>query len=401
VVLAVFEPPYMYHLTSMLWTALLSEAVSDFYHHLHQTFTINFNTLYSENTHANAFVSGGNPSLASLWLDKAAGPYNFLHSGFGFGAAIAPLIAEPFLVDDLDESALNVTQPQSNVTVVTPAVELSRIEFPYGIVGVICYVTAACFFLFYVFRSRTPRLLVPRQQKDGHRAAIFDPKTCAGGDRTFGGQMFVLIFLYYMLLVGGERAYGKFVYSYARESDLAFTRREAAWLNTMYWISFTLARVVAYIAARWVPIHVLLFIQVTGTAISAILLNAFHSNYVMFWLTSFTLGFFKAPLFPSGLGWINRYLRMTSMLIMVVNIGSSTGGMLIQWLTGYLFEYYGPRSFLYTVLAYSLLLFAMFAVMHVVGRRHGERFQDGDERGTSEELAAGEDETREMRGKHV
>jgi FHS family Na+ dependent glucose MFS transporter 1 len=123
---------------------------------------------------------------------------------------------------------------------------------------------------------------------------------------------------------------------------------------------------------------------VTGTAISAILLNAFHSNYVMFWITSFTLGFFKAPLFPSGLGWINRYLKMTSMLIMVVNIGSSTGGMLIQWLTGYLFEYYGPRSFLYTVLTYSLLLFAMFSLMHVVGKRHGERFEEKTTSGGSD-----------------
>ena len=268
----------------------------------------------------------------------------------------------------MNSTLANTTSPETNT-------ELSRIEFPYGIVGAICYFIAICFFLFYIFRRKTPRVLLPKKRQNGPQTAIFDPKSCAGGDRVFGCQMFVLIFVYYLLLVGGERAYGKFVYSYARESSLAFTKTQAAWLNTMYWVSFTLARVVAYIAARWVPIHILLFIQVIGTAISAILLNAFHSHVIMFWITSFTLGFFKAPLFPSGLGWINRYLRMTSMLIMVVNIGSSTGGMLIQWLTGYLFEYYGPRSFLYTVLVYSLLLFCMFALMHVVGKRHGERFE--------------------------
>ena len=194
-----------------------------------------------------------------------------------------------------------------------------------------------------------------------------------------------------MLLVGGERAYGKFVYSYARESDLRFNKKEAAWLNTLYWVSFTLARVVAYIIARWVPIHILLFIQVSGTAASAVLLNIFHSNTIGFWIITFAFGFFKAPLFPSGLGWINRYLNVTSMLIMVVNIGSSTGGMFIQWLTGYLFEYYGPRSFLYTVLTYSLLLFCMFTVMYFVGRRHGERFDRKEkepEEHKEEEMAA-------------
>lgn len=183
--------------------------------------------------------------------------------------------------------------------------------------------------------------------------------------------MLVLIFLYYMAVVGGERAYGKFIFSYSIESSLRFSKDQATLLNNLYWISFTLAR---FIAARWIPIHVLLLVEVSGTLLCAIFLNIFHYSVTAFWILNFAFGFFKSPLFPSCLGWINRYMEIKSMTITIVNIGSATGGMLIQWLTGYLFEYYGPPTFLYIIIGYSASIFLIFIIMHLVGSRHGDRF---------------------------
>ncbi|VEL13096.1 unnamed protein product [Protopolystoma xenopodis] len=38
----------------------------------------------------------GNPILATLWGKKSAGPFNFMHSGYGLGGALAPLLLTPF-----------------------------------------------------------------------------------------------------------------------------------------------------------------------------------------------------------------------------------------------------------------------------------------------------------------
>jgi hypothetical protein len=42
---------------------------------------------------------------------------------------------------------------------------------------------------------------------------LVDPGTCTNGDRFFGVQVFVLLFLYFFNAVGGERLYGFFVTS--------------------------------------------------------------------------------------------------------------------------------------------------------------------------------------------
>ena len=62
------------------------------------------------------------------------------------------------------------------------------------------------------------------------------------------------------------------------------------------------------------------------------------------------------------------------MTIMCVNIGSSVGGMTMQWLTGYLFQYYGPTSFVHVVAVTSAALCLIVVVMHLVARRRGERY---------------------------
>ena len=326
---------------------------------------------------ANVFsVSGGNPTLAFLWAERAAGPYNLLHSGFGLGAAIGPLISRPFLASDSDASGLNYTNDViSNGT--TNASLASRIEYPYLFVGILCLLVAMVFVGFYVARSGAPTIFIPTQEETVSK--ILSPGRCAGGSNSFGCQMLALIFIYYMVVVGGERTYGKFLFSFSIHSELKFSRVQATWLNSAYWISYTAARLATAAAARWLPIHLLIFGQVFGTLGAAIGLDVFRRNAVAFWLFSSALGFFRSPLFPSGLGWANRYMEVTSMTITCVNVGSSIGGMTMQWLTGFLFEYYGPTSFVHVVAINSVLVCAVFIVMHQVARRHGERYLATDD----------------------
>jgi len=47
-----------------------------------------------------------------------------------------------------------------------------------------------------------------------------------GGQTKFGMKMLALIFIFYMFVVGGERAFGKFVFSYVIESKLQLSKTQ-------------------------------------------------------------------------------------------------------------------------------------------------------------------------------
>ena len=362
---------------------------------------------------ARLVVAGGDPALIVLWADLAAGPLMFLHSGYGVGAAISPFLVTPFLsrnktvTDNSSSSVAEISSQNYTPYLLNPAMDEyimssnhsvnlvpgntsvngsspkyvltpTRIQIPYMIIGVVCFVIALSYLIFQVVK--TPRLfrndLTRSDSKDRTVKKLISPESCTGGNRAFGVQILLLTFFFYLVLISVERAYGKFLYPYARNSKLKFNRSDAALLTGVYWISFTVSRMVAFIVAKWLPVHIMMFIEITGMLACVILLNVFNDNRVAFWVLSTCFGFFKSPLYPTGLGWLNRYMEVTSMVILVVNIGGATGGIFGQWLTGYLFQHYGPQSFLYTILVWTILVAVFFSIMHFIAHRHGDRFSN-------------------------
>jgi hypothetical protein len=278
---------------------------------------------------------------------------------------------------------------------------VSRIEYPYAIVGIMCAI-ASILFVVFSFSSTPPEFTIkPRASASTIAIAAGESSSSMNcrkhflpmitdiasylrsrvrrlvTSRDFYFRLAVqsLMFVFYLFVIGGTRAYGKFVFSYAVESPfLQLSKSSASWLTFVYWISYTVARLVTVLASRIVTIHLLLFVEVSGMLSASVGLTALSRRREAFWAFTALFGFFQSPLFPSCLGWANQYIEITSTTIMIINLGSSIGGMLVQWLTGYAFQYLGPDSFLYIAVFYSAAIFALFVVMHVVARRHGSRF---------------------------
>jgi len=185
-----------------------------------------------------------------------------------------------------------------------------------------------------------------------------------------------LMFVFYMFVIGGSSAFGKFVFSYAVVSpSLRLSKSSATLLTFIYWICYTVARLFVIVATRVVVIQWLLLFEVSGLVLVSVGLLAFSYRLETFWAFTAMFGFFQSPLFPSCLGWANQYIEITSTTIAIINLGSSIGGIITQWLTGYAFQYHGPESFLYITVFYSVAIFLLFIVMHLIGRRRGSRFQ--------------------------
>ena len=85
---------------------------------------------------------------------------------------------------------------------------------------------------------------------------------------------------------------------------------------------------------------------------------------------------------------------MTSLAVSVLFIGSSLGGMLYQWITGFLVQYRGHESLFYVILFHGINVFIVHGIMQFLASRHGDRFLRSNDDTEEREIA-------KSRKKHV
>ena len=320
-----------------------------------------------------------------MWGRKAAAPVHALHFGFGLGAVLAPQIARPFISSKSHSSEiLSNTTTNASLTEDIDKAE-NPIHIPYMISAVYTFTFSVTFLIYFILERKHKNIItLLRKEKRPDPPSwktLLNPGSCAGGDTFFSIRFFILIFIFYFNIVGGERAYGKFIFSYAREGKPGFSVGEATTLNSVFWICFTVGRGVATIMARWCPLHILLFIELGLNILCSICLAIWgYSIHLILWIFSGVLGFVLSPVFPACLAWANLYVVMKGLAVAIVFIGSATGGMVYQWLTGYLFEYHGPEMLMYVMLGYAVFLTCVYVILFCVGRHHGQRFTDANSR---------------------
>ncbi|CAH1781905.1 unnamed protein product [Owenia fusiformis] len=353
----------------------------------------------------------GQALVINMWGESSGPPVHSLHFAFGIGATIVPQIVRPFLSSTPESIDYNTTVtvnstmviptwnstmviPTWNSTMVIPTgnftVNDARIEVPYSIVGIVTIIFSFIFMGYYfVSRKRSnteydldhegqdekSTTLREIDEKSTTLREMFSTEKCTQGHKAFGIQMLFLIFLFSGIAIGGERVYGKFVFSYATDTKMA-TKSEATVIETIFWSSFMVGRGLAIIVAKFCPPKLMLLIEIIANVVVGVVLNIWgNTNITILWVFTGAFGIVNAPVFPSGIAWVNLYLEQTGLVTAMTFVGQSVGGMVFQWLTGYLFEYYGPLSFLYTILGYTIALAAVSIIMGLLTFRRKDRFQ--------------------------
>ena len=336
-----------------------------------------------------------------MWKENSASPLHILHGGFGIGSFIIPLIANPFLAklapDDSNATIGNVSREFSFTT--TPGTttttekrylaDTSKIEYAYAIAGLITIVVSVVFYTYHCLGTKQ-RKSHKKELENGEQIdksndrtlsfkEMFNPATCAGGRFLYGIEIFVLVFLFFMQLTGGERIGGKFIRAFSIDYH-HFTTDDGSYINTVFWIAFACGRVLAFIVAKWIPIRILILIETGGCLASSIALVFLGtSGPLALWVIMPILAVFIAPLFPSGIGWANFHIEVTGIAITVFLLGGSIGGIIYMKLIGFLYDNYGPEMFLYTLLGYGISVFVLAVIMDIVGAQHGSRFSKDDQ----------------------
>ncbi|XP_064594411.1 sodium-dependent glucose transporter 1C-like [Liolophura sinensis] len=175
-----------------------------------------------------------------------------------------------------------------------------------------------------------------------------EPATCADGKRLAGFSVFALFFIYFFQAIGGERIYSKSIRIFALD-NLHFSSSEATYLNSSFWISFSIGRFLGL----WWPY------SDYGRTFFWFGFRYFveHNNEVALWVLMHPMLLFIAPLFPSGVAWSDHYLKMSGIgiTILIAPMGS-IGGAAYIWILGFVYANHGPRSFLYMVAVYCRCL---------------------------------------------
>ncbi|XP_066276935.1 sodium-dependent glucose transporter 1A-like [Branchiostoma lanceolatum] len=305
--------------------------------------------------------AAGSVVCVRLWGAKASAPMHAMHSGYPIGAFIIPLIAIPFLSPDRP-AAVNGTTPAP------PAVEeawrLSQVQWPYVGVSVLQFIIGSVFFY---FQYRELVTYDDRKQEKSPRSfsAFLSPSRFLEGQGRKAVFLLVFLFLFYTMFQFNQNPFTQYMVSYMVETGM-YSKPEASVVYSTFWICYASMRWISIAIAAWVPIHTMLSVEITGLCISGIVLAVWGAtDKTVFWAFTCILGLFSSSVFPGGTAWANRYLDASSIVFAICVVGASVGSTAANYVTGYLFEYLGPRSMLYLFMGCGCALLVVFGVMQV------------------------------------
>ncbi len=278
-------------------------------------------------------VVGTGANTLLQWVHAGrAGPFvNALHFFFGLGAFLSP-----FLLGVL----LSLGHRYSDAYTVLAVFDLA--------VGVAV--------LLRLPSPEPPRIKVPENGGTGATRSYLAPIVLSA-----------VAFLFFY--VSAELTFGGWLYTYAITLGLADAAR-AAYLTSLFWLAFTIGRLISIPAAvRFSPAHVLAAALV-GCGGFLGLLVALPDVPEILWLSAAGIGLCMAPMWPSGYNLAVQSLHLTARVGAAVMLGDGIGGMVLPGLTGLFMERAGAAAMTQLVLAsLAATAVAFAAIMWFRARR--------------------------------
>ncbi|MEZ4861332.1 MAG: MFS transporter [Caldilineaceae bacterium] len=268
---------------------------------------------------------GGNTLL--VWIHSPnVGPYmNALHFFFGLGAVGSPLL-------------------------VAQVMQLTGgIAWVYWLIALLL-----CPVLFWLAYLPSP-VIHQQETEDGRHEAV-------------NYRLLGLLVLFFFLFVGVEVSYSGWIFNYAVASGLG-NNATAAYLNAVFWIAFTLGRLLGIpISARLRP-RTIILVDLLGCILFVAIVLLWPQSATVLWIGVAGAGLSMASIFAVTLSWAERRLHLTGFITSCFFLGAGTSGMFFPWFIGQLFEGTGPSVTMFTILSTDLAALAIFLVLMAYGGR--------------------------------
>ncbi|HEX2997499.1 MAG TPA: MFS transporter, partial [Anaerolineales bacterium] len=251
----------------------------------------------------NGILNTGANTLLMWTHGEKSGPYiNGLHFSFGLGAFLAPTIYAQIL-------SAGGTYQQT-----------------YWILAGIA-VPIALFMLLQPHSPEHPHKQAAETTSDRQDLARYLPLVISA-----------MLFLFFY--VGSEVTFGNWIYTYTLTLNLADATR-AAYLTSSFWLAFTIGRLISIpVAARFKSEQILGLALIACLLITGLMIATPNSSTLL-WACTIALGFFMAPVWPTGYNLAGQSVKLTATISSIILLGDSFGGMLLPSLTGQVVEHFG------------------------------------------------------------
>jgi FHS family Na+ dependent glucose MFS transporter 1 len=149
--------------------------------------------------------------------------------------------------------------------------------------------------------------------------------------------------LFLFFYVSAEITFGGWVYTYAITLQLEDIVR-AAYLTSLFWLAFTVGRLISIPAAFRFSSRQILPAALAGCAAFLGLLILAPASPAVLWIAAAGTGFCMAPIWPSGYTLAGQSVRLTARISGLILLGDSVGGMVLPGLAGFVMERAGAAA---------------------------------------------------------
>lgn len=240
---------------------------------------------------------GGNLLIMRVFQDNLPPYMNALHSMFGVGCLFAPLITAHFMTAG------------------------NSLQMTYWVI--------ASFFI----PSMVGFLLLPSPP-------VISAVKMEESGRKLHDQVVVLFAMLFFAYVGVAITFSNWIFTYASESKM-MSDISAAYLNSLYWGSFTLGRLIAVFLSRKIEPKKLLICDYIGSALTLGFMMIFRGNSAALWIGTVFLGLFLATVYPTMMVFAGSLFPVTGSVASRFMTGSGMGVLTIPFLMTYLFNRIG------------------------------------------------------------
>jgi len=342
--------------------------------------------LFAANGFGRGMIAGGaNSRIFQLWRENATVATHVFHFCCGVGFLLVPQIVKPFLpkISHIATNISSYTQTNESQaaayeigTLNTTAQTVERssyteehIEIPYMIIAIHNVILGLAFFVLhfvvYNFTKKHVTDSLEKSTSDTKNPLDWRAMTCK---RRLHMLLFLGLFvLVWILGVGGEKAAGRFLFSFVTETKLKFSPQQGSNILMTFWISFTTGRFLAALFSIWIhPLKLVTVILCISIASSTTLLCFGLNNSLVIWICVPLFALSLGPMFPSGMTCLNRFIPMTAGLVTLAFICSTIGNIGFTRVTGVLFDTVGPEVLMVILLVYGCCGLVVVVVIQLV-----------------------------------
>lgn len=304
--------------------------------------------------------TGGNVLILNTWGEQAGPHLQALHFSFAAGAFASPIIAKLLFGHRSENVSINAPLVSGHASKTIPHPKSAPLPSMWAYIVIGAFILLVSLFFFILYSCSSPNL---------NRART------PSGKQLFSKHHNILIFLlsvFFFFYVGGEVAYGSFIFTYSKDY-VHMESAHAAGLNSLFWGTFAAGRGLAIFFAACLRPGTLILLSLVGTTLSSLLLCLFSKNVPMLWTCTGLYGVSMSTTFPSGISWVEQYTTVTGRSASVFVVGAALGEMVLPALLGFLLGRVQNQPLLmYLALCTSTFTSILFPVLYKLASPGGD-----------------------------